>query len=185
MKSLLVGAGAVGQCFGWHLQRGGSQVGFLVKPRHAEAAEGGYTVHVLGGKHRGTHRFEGFSVFTDPAEAAAEPWDAIWLCVDVTALRGGWLEVLTAGAGDAAVVSIQPGLGDQAWLRDLVGESLVTGMFSAISYPAPLPGEDRRPGMAWWCPPMAPFVFGGRRAPPVVAALRDGGVAARVGRDVA
>ena len=38
MRALIVGAGAVGQVYGLHLQRGGAEVGFFVKERQAAQA---------------------------------------------------------------------------------------------------------------------------------------------------
>ena len=41
LRVLLVGAGAVGQVYGYHLQKGGAQVAFFVRPKHRAEAEGG------------------------------------------------------------------------------------------------------------------------------------------------
>ena len=44
MRVLIVGAGAVGQVYGHHLQRGGAEVTFLVKPRYETDARAGFTL---------------------------------------------------------------------------------------------------------------------------------------------
>ena len=82
MRALIVGAGAVGQVYGYHLQQAGWEVGFLVRPKYAEAARSGFTLYPLNKPHRGRPvRFEGLEVY-DSAEAAAEQsWDQVWLAV--------------------------------------------------------------------------------------------------------
>ena len=99
------------------------------------------------------------------------------------------LAELIAAAGDATIVSLQPGLDARALvLAAGVDEArLVRGLISLISYHAPLPGETRfpTPGMAYWFPPLAPCPFAGPRdrTAAVVAALRAGGFPAKVAKD--
>ena len=186
-RVLLVGAGAVGQAYGFHLQRGGAEVSFFVKAKHLEAARAGFDVRCHNGRHRGPHHFCGFGVVTTPAEAATQTWDQVWLCVSSPALRGGWLAPLLDAVGEAAVVTLQPGLDDRAHLLERVPESrLVSGMITLISYPTPLPGEVTGPGMAWWFPPFSPSPFSGApgAVASVVRALARGGCPAKATADV-
>ena len=55
-----------------------------------------------------------------------------------------------------------------------------------ISYLAPLPGEERKPGMTWWFPPLSPSPFSGpsARVRPIVDALNRGGCPAKEVIDV-
>jgi ketopantoate reductase len=53
MKVLMVGAGAVGQVFGWHLQAGGAEVGFHVKREHAERIRAPLLLYPGNGRPRG------------------------------------------------------------------------------------------------------------------------------------
>ncbi len=187
MRVLLVGAGAVGTTYGFHLARGGAQVSFLVKPRHAEPLGAGVVVHRLN--QRGApERFDDFEVLTDVDEAARRPWDQVWLCVSSTALRtGDWLDRLLAGI-DAALVTLQPGLEDRAHLEARYpAERIVSGMISLVAYQTPLPGGSRRAGVAWWFPPLAPSPFSGDQTvvAAIVGALRAGGCPAKPARDVA
>ena len=46
-KILLVGAGAVGQVYGRHLQLGGAQVTFFVREKYLESLRGGMPVYPL------------------------------------------------------------------------------------------------------------------------------------------
>ncbi|MEW5854202.1 MAG: 2-dehydropantoate 2-reductase N-terminal domain-containing protein [Myxococcota bacterium] len=190
MKTLLVGAGAVGQVFGFHLQRGGAQVGFLVKEKYAEAARAGYDLYPLNRRRprQAPVRFQGFSVVTHASGAAAERPDVLMLCVSSTQLRGPWLDELLPELGDATVVTLQPGMNDRAYLLERVPESrLVCGMIGFISYAAPLPGETvPTPGIAYWLPPLSPCPFSGptERVRPLVDTLNRGGLSARIVDDV-
>ena len=47
MKVLVVGAGAVGQVYGWHLKRGGVDLTFYVKEKYRAEVEAGLTVYPL------------------------------------------------------------------------------------------------------------------------------------------
>jgi 2-dehydropantoate 2-reductase len=113
----------------------------------------------------------------------------VYLTVSSTALRGPWLPGLARAAGDATVISLQPGIEDRTHVLRFVPEDrLVSGLISLISYAAPLPGETRfrEPGMAYWFPPLSPSPFSGpaARVDAVVAALRAGGMPAKRHPDV-
>lgn len=181
MNILLVGAGAVGLVYGRHLQLGGADVTFYVREKYRDDVAAGFTMHVLNAVGRGTHRFEGLSALTTPEEVAAQTWDQIWLCVSATAIRGEWLAPFLAATGDATIVALQPGLDDGDRLAAHVPSArIVRGMISLVSYQAPLPGEDRAPGIAYWFPPMSPSPFSGEGAQSIVRALDAGGCPAKV-----
>ena len=186
MRALVVGAGAVGQVFGYHLHRGGAEVSFLVKPKYAEECRAGFTLYPLNHRRRRAEprRFTGPGVLTTDDEVAAGRWDQVYLTVSSTALRGPWLAGLARAVGDATVISLQPGIEDRkVVLAHVPDERLVSGLISLISYAAPLPGETRfpEPGMAYWFPPLSPSPFSGpsARVDAVVAALRAGGLPAK------
>jgi 2-dehydropantoate 2-reductase len=184
---LLVGAGAVGQAYGWHLQQAGCRVSFFIKPHHRADLESGVDIHCLNGSTRGSHRFEDFGLMEEVDAVAAETWDEVWLCMSSTGLQGPWLDPLLAAVGACTVVTLQPGLNDREYLLERVpAERLVCGMIALVSYLAPLPGEDRPEGMTWWFPPLSPSPFSGpeQRVKPVVEALKCGGCPARPARDV-
>jgi 2-dehydropantoate 2-reductase len=186
MRALIVGAGAVGQVFGYHLALGGAELSFLVKPRYVEDCVRGFPLYALGRKPR-ARRLAGFGVITAARDAAATRWDQVYLTVSSTALHdGSWLAELAAATGDATIVFLQPNLDDRAFVTSLVEpDRIVDGMIGFLSYHAPLPGETRfaEPGIAYWLPPM-PSPFSGPRATDVVAALRRGKLPARHVRDV-
>lgn len=189
MKALVVGAGAVGQVYGLHLQRGGATVGVFVKDKHLAAAQAGFTLHPV--RRAGTN-FAPDSVLCD-AQAVGEhgPWDQVWLCMSSPALRA-WPavgEVLSAAGPDATVICLQPGIEDMDFVADKLGgdERLVQGLITMISWHAPLPGQQvDPPGVAFWLPPGAapPFAGAPARAKAVAESLAAGGYAARARKDI-
>ncbi len=180
-RALVVGAGAVGQPYGRHLQKGGTEVAFLVKPRHAEELRGGATLYPLNRLARRTTpvRWGDYQVLTSAEEVGRSRWDQVYLTISSTALHGPWLPELARHLGDATVIVLQPGLEDREVVeRHVAGERIVQGLISLVSYPAPLPGETRfpEPGIAYWFPPLSPSPFSGpsARVDEVVEALDAG-----------
>ncbi len=182
MKALIVGAGAVGQVFGYHLARGGADVTFLVKPKYVDECRRGFTLYKL--PKTDPMRFDGAGVTSEPAGA----WDQVYVTVSSTALRAGtWFSELARATGDATIVALQPGIDDHAFVVEHAGAArTVAGTINFLSYHAPLPGETRfaGPGMAYWLfPGKGPF--SGERADAVVTALRAGGLPAKRVKDLA
>jgi len=189
MRVLVVGAGAVGQVYGRHLQLGGAEVTCFVRDKYRAAAERGFDLYVLRrGRAPSPVRFEGFEVVSRIDEVAARQFDQVYLTVSSAGLTGPWLAELIAATGDATIVALQPGDDDRTVLRaaGVPDARLVSGMLTLVSYAAPLPGETRfpRPGMAYWFPPLAPSPMSGPRAGAAVAALRAGHLPAKRHRDV-
>jgi len=197
----------VGQSYGHCLARGGAALSFLVKPKYAAEARRGFPVYPLNERsaRRGEpQRLEGFGVLTSAKEvatrAAEAPWDAVWLCVSATALRGPWLGPLLRATGDATVVLLTPGLEDRAHVLAAMEEGgsppalaearLVQGVITLIAFHAPLGGEvaaagalgARVPGTAYWFPPGGRLPLAGdpARVAPLVEALARGGCRARL-----
>ncbi|MCB9526602.1 MAG: hypothetical protein H6702_24945 [Myxococcales bacterium] len=189
LKVLMVGAGAVGQTYGFHLLRGGAELTFYVRPGKVAGLRGGVVVHPLN-LSRAPRRLEGYAVVSDAAQVAtAGPFDVVILTVPSDALRGAWCTDLLAAAGpDATVVALQPGPQDQQWVADQVGaERVVAGLIALLAWFAPLPGVDRAPGVAWWRPPFGKLPFSGApaRVQPLVQTLRKGGMPAKAVPDAA
>ncbi|HEY1556446.1 MAG TPA: 2-dehydropantoate 2-reductase N-terminal domain-containing protein [Kofleriaceae bacterium] len=184
MKALVVGAGAVGQVFGYHLARGGADVTFYVRPKYVDACRRGFTLYPLS-EHDAV-RFEGFGVVTT-ADGGA--WDQVYLTVSSPALRSGsWLDEIARATGAATIIKLQPGLHDREFLAERVDPArIVDGTINFLSYHAPLPGETRfaEPGMAYWLfPGKGPFSGDDpARVVAVVEALEAGGLPAKRVRD--
>jgi 2-dehydropantoate 2-reductase len=190
-KVLIVGAGAVGQVFGRHLQLGGARVTFFVKEKHAASARRGFELYPLGsGSPSRPIHFAGEGVVTTPEAISYTPYDEIYLAVASHALRGPWLAEFARAVGEATIVSLQPSPDD----RDVIlaagfsPERLVAGLISFISYAAPLRGETRfpTPGMAYWFPPFGKSLFSGpvERTRAAVERLNRGGLPSKWAPDV-
>ncbi|MBL4844761.1 MAG: hypothetical protein JKY65_04475 [Planctomycetes bacterium] len=187
-RILIVGAGAVGQVYGSHLQAGGAEVTLYLKPRHVEAAKAGFLLRPLGREK--IKRLEPGPVVTSAEEvAAAKPFDQVWLCTSSTALEGAWLGPVLKAIGGATLIGLQPGLGSQLLLESHVkAEQVVMGMISLVAYQSPLPGgEDPSlaPAVAYWFPPLSPSPFSGPRGEQPVASLKRGGCPAKTVPDAA
>jgi 2-dehydropantoate 2-reductase len=184
MRCLLVGAGAVGQVYGYCLQKGGANVTFLVKEKYAADARAGFTLFPLKKKkRRDPVRFDGFGVVTSVGEAARTTWDYVILCVSSTALRDGdWLRELCEALPGPMLVTLQPGLDDYGYVVERAGpDRVIAGIIGLASYAAPLPGEDvPEPGTAFWMPKMVKCPMSGPSEPTqhLVDALRRGGMPA-------
>lgn len=191
MRILIVGAGAVGQVYARHLQRGGAQVGVFVREKYAQACQDGLTLYPLNeGRPPGCRdTLDGLEVLTSPEQVQRTSWDQLWLCVSSTGLRGAWLKALLSAADGAAVITLQPGLEDrQLLLQHVREENLITGLITFIAWQAPLPGEPAldEPGIMYWMPPLTPLPFSGPDEPTqkILKTLRSGGVSARAVRNL-
>lgn len=188
MRVLIVGAGAVGQVYARHLQRGGAHITFFVKPKYEESVRQGLVLHPLNGK-RGVVRMSGYDVVTSVADVRGLDYDQVWLCVASNALQGAWLDELGAALPKATFVSLQPGLEERRALEQRLGaERLVHGLITFIAWQAPLPGESLSPpGIMYWLPPLSATPFSGarERVQPIVETLRRGGCPAKRVDDVA
>ncbi len=178
-RVLIVGAGAVGQVYGFFLQRGGAIVDVLARPRQKEElAEGAILYKMKGKRGREPMVFQPSIVHTDPRTTTEVQYDQVWLCVSSTALEkgldGGGLDVVLEHAGSATVVVLQNGLHIPAMLAPHVAErQVVSGGIMMVSYQAPLiEGEVDQPGVAFYIPGPQPFT--GRDAKRVVQLLEAG-----------
>jgi 2-dehydropantoate 2-reductase len=189
MKVLVVGAGAVGAVYGWHLHRAGHEVHFFVKAKYAEAVSAGLTLHRLGRRATQRQEWKGPRVVTDTAVVARERWDQVWLTLSSDALRGELASQLLAAVGAATVVCLQPDLEDAGYVRGRVGapEQVVHGLINLVSYPSPLLGMDGPDGVAYYLPAFSPTPFSGSpgRVRGVVEALKAGGMSASAVANVA
>ena len=189
-RVLMVGAGAVGQVYGYFLQRGSAIVDVLARPRQREELQAGTALYRMRGKRkRQPLMFRPTTVHTDPVRAAEVDYDQIWLCISTTALeaglREGGLDHLLADAGSATIVVLQNGLHVAELLEPHVNErQVVNGGIAMVAYQAPLTEEEvDAPGVAFYLPVPQPFT--GRDAESVVAMLDHGGCPAEVTEDTA
>ena len=183
MKVLVVGAGAVGQVYGFHLAKGGADVSFYIKEEYAAEMKEGFELYQLSlfGKvlHGRTkhHHFTQFSYISDTASLRQHSFDYILLTVSSTALRSGWWEAFEDAAGDAHIVSLQPALDDaELILKTLPKERFIKGLIQFFSYQSPLPGHNEPKGVHYLLPPVAGlFENESGRARDLIQTLKSGG----------
>lgn len=186
---LVVGAGAVGQVFARHLQRGGARVTFFVRERHrAEVVRGFDLVRLRTFGRRTPDRLDHCDTVTTAEEVARGRYDQVYLTLPSTGLRGPWLAEFLRALGDATLVATVASAGDREAVlaAGASPEHLVDGLLSLVSYRAPLLGEGAPPGTSYWFPPGGPCLFSGPavRTDAVVASLSRGGLPARRVDDV-
>jgi hypothetical protein len=184
MRALVVGLGAIGKAFAFHLREGGAEVGVLVRPPHAEAARAGVDVFPLN-RGRAPRRLDGLTAHTDPADAFAGGRDLVVLAVPSLALAdAAWLAALADASGGAPILALQSGPEDPARLAAALGaDRLGFGMLSMVAWDAPPPGEV---GPAWWFPWGSAIALSGPDAVigAALPALRAGGMPVRRVDDV-
>ena len=183
MKTLIVGAGAVGQIYGASLAKGGQEVSVYVRPRWVPLALEGYPVRRHGAA---TGLWRPAGVLTRVEELAARRWDRVWICTASPALREPWLPELLAAVPGASIVLLTPGLHDRELLLEFVPAArLNLGMITLMGWSSPLPGEQGPKETLWWPPPLSPALFEGPEAEALAAELAAGGVPAKATADVA
>ena len=157
MRVVIVGAGAVGQTYGFMLAASGAQVTFLVRPRYVDAMKDGVWVYPEA---KGPVRWTDYDLTTEPI-----PCDQVWFCVSSTALPHCPLDW-----PGALGVFLQPGLHDRELMRqhfsehrdltfDLFHQSpLWAGEDCSVcmhEFSSPWPTRDahsRAPPRRWHCP---------------------------------
>ena len=192
MNVLVVGAGAVGQVYGYHLARGGADVSFYIKEQYAAELSGGFDLYqhslfgrLLKGRTR-HHHFSQFSYISDTASLGQESFDYILNTVSSTALRSGWWEAFKNASGNAQIVSLQPALDDaELILKTLPRERFIKGLIQFFSYQSPLPGSNEPKGIHYLLPPVAGlFENESGSASDLIQALNQGGCKARHQRNL-
>jgi hypothetical protein len=180
VKVLLVGAGAVGQVLGLHLQRAGAEVTIAVRSPSSVQATTLWRLSMVGAPAADT-----FAPREVVSQLDSQRFELVVLTVPSDALGSPWLATLSRAFEGATVVGLQPGLDDRRRLLALgVSEArLVRGLVSLISYQTPLTATDRlqEPGYAYWLPPLVPFAFDGPEVPvrEVVRLFRRAGLSAK------
>lgn len=183
-RIVVVGAGAVGSVYAFHLSRMGAEVSFYVRPkRRDEAAAGTALRHVSIFGRRRASRFVPSSVVTSAEEVAALAPDEIWVATDTEALEGDWLGPVLAAAPSATVVCLQPGArAGEIFRAHVPNERLVFGLIGMISWKSPLDGstDPREAGPPAYSVFLDTSRFSGPRAAAIVERLRAGGCPAKL-----
>ena len=189
MNILIVGAGAVGQVYGFHLQQAGHQVSFFVKEKYVHQIYAQLELFRLGYFSTKQQHLLPKKIICSIDEVSATSWDQIWFTLSSDALRGDLATQLMAVSGQATVVCLQPDIEDSQYMAEHLPDSaqMVQGLITFIAYQSPLPQHTGPKGIAYFLPPLSPGVFAGQtdRVNAVVNALKQGGMAARIVPDFA
>ena len=170
-RVLMLGAGAVGMTYGYHLEQGGASVTYFVKPKYQESVLEATSLYplnqgVVGKCSALSYRPSRAISSLEDLDVAA--YDQVWISISSTALRSDMVEAFlaklsTAGEDAPLLISLLPGLDDRNWVLERYPETkLINGMISLIAYWAPLEEEASvEPGWAFYFPPLGPSPFSG------------------------
>ena len=86
IQVLLIGAGAVGQAYGYHLSMGGYEVTYLIKPKYEAAMRRGLLVSCLNTSVSDVTTFQAYKTLTQIQAVEPDQFDQVWFCIDSTAL---------------------------------------------------------------------------------------------------
>ena len=183
-KILIVGAGAVGAVYGYHLSKGGAKVTYYAKEKYRASLADGMVLYPLKGPEKGqTIRFTDYEVITPIDDITDRNFDQLWICVSSPALMSGWLDDLLPHLGEATILYMQAGLQDRAYMEERVTpDRLCAGVIQMISWQAPLRTETYDPpGIAYWWPKgKNPFSGARGRVDEIVDLLNRGGWASTI-----
>lgn len=188
MKNILmIGAGAVGQAYGYQLAEAGHQVTYLIKEKYRTSLEQGaylYQLHKDKSLQRPLH-YTNFALTSDWSTLNETQWDQIYLCVSSSALASiPFHQLKQAVTTNTTLVVLQPGPKDMARVtQHIAPDQVVQGTITLISYKVPLNDEVVvQPGTAYWLPPLAPVPFAGAhdRVRDIVITFKQAQIPARV-----
>lgn len=185
MKVLIVGAGAVGQIYGYHFSQGGAEVSFLVREKYlAELSQGMKLFPLNQGRKPAAILFKKFALISSYQDLKQTKWDLVILTVPSDALYQPWLKELSEAINpEASLLSLQPGLRDRSEIcRFFEPSRVLTGLIVLIAFATPLDAKGpQENGMAWWVPPFVKTPFDGEevRVEAVVSVLNRGGFPSR------
>lgn len=186
MKAVVVGAGAIGVAYAWHLAAGGAAVTFLVREKYVSSLRDGIDV-VPPGARGASQRFTTYDV--SATSSVCSDADLVVLAIPSTGYNEEQIRELHHASPAAAIVlSLLPQAADHRLVAEqMAGRVVLAGMLAICAYASPLPGSEAPSGQAWWFPPLAKCLVGGENLAAtraVVGALRAGGLPAGVARGI-
>ena len=167
MNILIVGAGAVGQVYGYHFQRSGHNVSYLIKEKYQQQLDQGMVLYHLNRdkKLQNPLSFNHYQLLCDWPQHDAHNFDLIVLTIPSNALRQlPFDKILACTQGKVPLLMLQPSEADLEILRsNIPGQVIAEGLISLIAYQTPLL-DDHNPalsqipqkeGIAYYLPPMS------------------------------
>ncbi len=183
-----MGAGQVGVVYGYHAQKGGAHVAFLVREKYVAEARQGFHLYPLHEGKKAHAHYRASEVLSDWKEAGRSKWDWVILAIPSPSLHQPWFTEMKAAIGTSPIVALQLGMNDAAWLEEQLGKDRVFyGMINLISYAVPLRGHPvPEPGTAYWFPPLSSMPFSGpdeSQLRALVEVYQNGGMKSGMVRD--
>jgi 2-dehydropantoate 2-reductase len=195
MKVLMVGCGAVGQVFGFHLQQAGVELAFYARSGTADKLQTaledeGLPLYQLSHFHRGdpaAHRLAQYQVVTDIAESRRFNPDQIWFTTPSPVYYSEWFREFVLQVPCDQVVCFAPEGGRAEFFPEGAGpqgagkDRFVFGGITFITWQGDLGGGGGRPeGVNFWLPPLLeiPVMGAEETTREVVGLLRQAGLRA-------
>ncbi len=154
MKVLIVGCGAVGQVFGFHLQNAGVELGFYELPANAEKLkqelnQGGLPLYQITFFHRQNpivHRLENYRVMTDITESQEFNPDQIWFTTPSPVYYSEWFQDFLLKVPSNRVVCFAPEGGRAEFFQDGFEDRLVFAGTTFMAWQGGPQGGGGHPG---------------------------------------
>ncbi|MGM0563897.1 MAG: 2-dehydropantoate 2-reductase N-terminal domain-containing protein [Pseudomonadota bacterium] len=172
-RILIIGSGAVGAVYGYHLQQAGCEVAYLVRnpaSPNARMPRDLYQYRYFG---EPQHRHLDAPVLTQ----ATADWDQVWLTLPSEALQSPWLaEQLAVFGADTPLISWTPNFRDRETLSQLYKGPIQHGLIGLISFHTPLPGHQSPPeGWGYYLPPRSAMLDDSQPGKRAAKLLKAGG----------
>ncbi len=189
MKILIVGAGAIGQVYGWHLNQAGHNVCFFIKEKYKPTIADGFVIFRHGLKSIKRSHWRDIKVVTSIEQVQSTQWDQVYLTMSTDALHSDLTANILSNVGDATVVALQAGIKDGDYVKSKApsARQVVQGMITLISYQSPFAGQQGESGVTYFIPPLAKAMHGGEqlRCKQVVEVLNGAGLPSFIVKDYA
>ena len=186
MKILIVGSGAVGQVFGYFLQKSGVTLGFYARSESAvrlkqAQAQGGLSLYQVSRARKGDpvhHRLADFQIVTDIAGCQAFKPDQIWFTTPSMVFYSDWYHEFLGAVPSNVVVCFAPeGARDDFYPQTGSRDRMVFGGITLIAWQGELArGGERSGAVHFWLPPLVEIpLMGAEKVCSQVAALLSSG----------
>ncbi len=192
MKVLIVGCGAVGQVYGFFLQKAGVELGLYDRPAIVDKLKlalehGGLPLFQVSHSHRRdpiAHRLENFRVIADAEESRRFKPDQIWFTVPSPVYYSEWFREFLLKVPSERVVCFIPEGGRPEFSPKDGGERLVFGGTTFMAWQGgPEAGGGRPEGVNFWRSPLGiPLVGTEKACREVGQILKKAGFGVTVGK---
>jgi hypothetical protein len=192
MKVLIVGCGAIGQVFGYHLEQAGVEVGFFELPEkgkrlNEELRNGGINLFQISHSHRRSpiaQRLEKCQIMIEVEACKNFKPDQIWLTIPSQVYYSEWFRDFLGEVASERVVCFAPEGGRAEFFREKGDEErLVFGGITFIAWQGDLGGGGgRAEGVNYWMTPFTeiPLMGSKKGCQEAAEVLKSGGIRSAV-----